>query len=399
MLNPATSPPRTGTLICLAGLSVLSLNMFLPSLAHIAEAFEVSYATVSLAIGGYLAMTAVLQLVIGPLSDRYGRRPLMLIALAVFTAASLGCLLATDFWLFLTFRLIQGIIITGWLVSMAIIRDTSEPQEAASLIGYVTMAMAIAPMVGPMVGGVLGEVFGWRANFVVYVVAGAAILLLSYADVGETNQAPSETLASQALSYPELFTSRRFWGYAVCMAFSTGAFYTFLAGIPLVAENVFNLSTSSLGFAMGSITAGFMTGSFLSGRYSKRFAITTMVLFGRLAACGGLILGLVLWLAGITHLAAVFGPVVMVGLGNGLSMPGCSAGVLSVRPKLAGSASGLAGALTVGGGGALSSLTSWLLTANATVPGLLAMMLFSSAVGLLATLYVMRIDKREAASV
>ena len=107
MLRPATTPPHTATLIMLAGLSVLSLNMFLPSLAHMAEAFRVSYATASLAIGGYLAATGVLQLVIGPLSDRYGRRPIMLIALVLFTAASLGCLLATEFWLFLTFRLTQ----------------------------------------------------------------------------------------------------------------------------------------------------------------------------------------------------------------------------------------------------------------------------------------------------
>lgn len=396
MLKPATSPPHTATLILLAGLSVLSLNMFLPSLAHMAEAFGVSYATASLAIGGYLAATAVLQLVIGPLSDRYGRRPIMLIALVLFTAASLGCLLATEFWLFLTFRLMQGMIIAGWLVSMAIIRDTSEPQEAASLIGYVTMAMAVAPMAGPMVGGFLAEFFGWRANFVVYVVAGALLLAITWANVGETNLARSETFASQARSYPELFASRRFWGYSVCMAFSTGAFYTFLAGIPLVAETVFKLSTSHLGIAMGSITGGFMTGSFLSGRYSKRFALTTMVLAGRIAACGGLTVGLVLWFAGITHLVAVFGAVVMVGLGNGISMPGCSAGVLSVRPKLAGSASGLAGALTVGGGGALSALTSLLLTENATVPGLLAMMLVSSAVGLLAVLYVMWVDRQEA---
>ncbi len=395
MVHAATSPPRVATLIMLAGLSVLSLNMFLPSLSSMSETFQADYAVVSLAIAGYLAMTAMLQLVIGPLSDRFGRRPVLLAGLLIFAAASLGCVLATDIWVFLGFRLAQGVIISGWVISMAIIRDTSEPQEAASLIGYVTMVMAIAPMLGPMIGGVLDELFGWRSNFVVYAAAGAALLAICWADVGETNTSPSETMASQVQSYPELFSSRRFWGYALCMAFSTGAFYAFLAGVPLVAGTIFNLSPSSLGFYMGTITAGFMVGSFLSGRYSKRFALTTMVLCGRIVACTGLIVGLALLFAGIVHVVTLFGAVILVGLGNGLTTPGCSAGVLSVRAKLAGSASGLAGALSVGGGGALSSITSVLLTEGNAAITLLGMMLFCSAMGLLATLYVMHIDRCE----
>ncbi len=398
MQRRAPSAPHTATLIGFAGLSVLSLNMFLPSLTAIAETFEVSYALASLSIAGYLAMTAVLQLVIGPLSDRYGRRPVMLASLLVFSAASLGCILATDIWVFLAFRLLQGVIIAGWVVSMAIIRDTSEPQEAASLIGYVTMAMAVAPMLGPMIGGVLGEAFGWRANFVVYAGAGALLLGLCWADLVETNAEPSETFASQFKSYPELFASRRFWGFALCMMFATGAFYSFLAGIPLVAKTVFNLSPSFLGFYMGTITAGFMTGSFLSGRYAKRFALTTMVLAGRLVASFGMIMGLAFWFAGYTHIFIMIGAVVLVGLGNGLTTPGCSAGVLSVRPKLAGSASGLAGALTVGGGGAISSLTGLIMTESNGPYALLGMMLLCSALGLIATLYVMWVDRREGAA-
>ncbi|MCP5084283.1 MAG: multidrug effflux MFS transporter [Alphaproteobacteria bacterium] len=395
MFNAATSPPRVASLIMLAGLSVLSLNMFLPSLSNMAETFQVDYAVASLAIAGYLAMTAVLQLVIGPLSDRYGRRPVLLAGLLIFSVASFGCVLATNIWAFLAFRLAQGVIISGWVISMAVIRDTSEPREAASLIGYVTMAMAIAPMLGPMVGGVFDELFGWRSSFVFYAVAGTAMLVICWADVGETNTSPSETLASQIQSYPELFSSRRFWGYALCMAFSTGSFYAFLAGVPLVAETIFKLSPSSLGFYMGTITSGFMVGSFLSGRYSRRFALTTIVLAGRVVACTGLIVGLAFLFAGAIHVATLFGAVILVGLGNGLTTPGCSAGVLSVRPKLAGSASGLAGALSVGGGATLSSITSVMLTEGDAALTLLGMMLFCSVMGLLATLYVMRIDRSE----
>ena len=178
--------------------------------------------------------------------------------------------------------------------------EPTTPQRAGEPPLTAPVTMAIAPMLGPMIGGVFDELFGWRSNFMFYAAAGAALLAICWVDAGETNTAPSETMASQIKSYPELFSSRRFWGYAACMAFSTGAFYAFLAGVPLVAGTIFNLSPSSLGFYMGTITSGFMAGSFLSGRYSKRFALTTMVLAGRVVACAGLIVGLVLLLAGFS---------------------------------------------------------------------------------------------------
>ncbi|MCG8695151.1 MAG: MFS transporter, partial [Minwuiales bacterium] len=160
MFYAAASPPMLFTLILLCGSSVLSLNMFLPSLSSMAADFRVDYSVMSLAIAGYLAVTAVLQLIIGPLSDRFGRRPVLLAALAIFTAASLVCAFTTDIRVFLAFRVVQGAIIAGWTLSVAVIRDTAPPQEAASLMGYVSMAMAVAPMLGPVLGGALDTLFG-----------------------------------------------------------------------------------------------------------------------------------------------------------------------------------------------------------------------------------------------
>lgn len=392
----AASPPRMITLVMLTALSVLSLNMFLPSLSNMAAAFQADYALVALSIAGYLAITAVLQLVMGPLSDRFGRRPVLLVGVAVFTLASLVCALTTNIWVFLAFRVLQGTIIAGWAVSLAVIRDTVPPQEAASKIGYVTMAMAVAPMLGPMLGGALDELFGWRASFVVYAGFGAAAFGLCWVDLGETNKTPSETFAKQFQTYPALFRSRRYWGYALCMAFSTGAFYTFLAGAPLVAVTVLGLSPAVLGFYLGTITAGFMLGSFLSGRYAKRFPLTTMMIAGRLVAGAGLAVGLALFLVGVVHPIALFGATVFVGLGNGLTMPSCNAGALSVRPKLAGSAAGLAGALTVGVGALLTSATGAIVTETTGVYALLGMMLFCTLSALAAALTVRAIDRREA---
>ena len=391
----AKSPPRMATLVLLTGLSVLSLNMFLPSLANMAADFRADYALVALSVGGYLGVTAVLMLVMGPLSDRFGRRPVLLLAMTLFSLASLVCALATNVWLFLAFRVLQGAVVSGWALSLAVIRDTAPPQAAASRIGYLTMAMAVAPMLGPTVGGALDELFGWRASFYLFAGLGTAALALCWVDLGETNRSPSQTFGQQARSYPALFRSRRFWGYAVCMAFSTGSFYAFLAGAPLVAVTLLGLSPAALGVGMGSITAGFMLGSFLSGRFAARFRLTTMMILGRTVAGAGLLVGLALFSTGVVHVIAFFGPVVFVGLGNGLTMPSSNAGVLSVRPGLAGSASGLAGALTVGGGALLTTITGVVVTEATGAYALLGMMLACTLAALLAALVVRAIDRRQ----
>jgi len=393
MLSAATSPPRLLTLILLSALSVVSLNMFVASLSNIAEEFQADYALVNLSIAGYAGMTAVLLLIMGPLSDRFGRRPVILTGLLIFILASLGCMLADDIWMFLFFRLLQGAIISGVVLSNAVIRDMVPAKEAASLMGYLAMAWAVAPMLGPMLGGVLDELFGWRASFVAFVAFGVVIFSLCWVDLGETNKAPSATFAKQFQTYPELFQSRRFWGYALCMAFSTGAFYAFLGGVPLVAKAMFGMSAATLGFYMGTITAGFFLGSFLSGRYAKRYPLTTMMIAGRIVACAGLVVGLVLFLTGVVHALSLFGATIFVGVGNGLTMPSSNAGAMSVRPKLAGSASGLSGALTVGGGAVMSLITGALLTEENGAYPLLGMMLFSSLMALAAALYVLRIDR------
>lgn len=395
MPGKAADPPALTTLIVLSGLSVVSLNMFLPSLANIAREFQADYALVNLCIAGYAAVSCVLQLVMGPLSDRFGRRPVILATLLLFLVASLGCLLAANVWVFLAFRLMQAVIAPAYAVSVAIIRDVSADNKAASSIGYVAMTSAIAPMLAPMLGGALDDLFGWRASFWAFLVMGGATSALCWVDLRETNKTPAATFARQVRSYGTLVGSGRFWGYALCMTFSRGAFFVFIGGASLVAVTTFRISAAQLGFYMGTITAGFVLGSFLCGRFSERYGLTTMMLTGGLVACAGLILGILLCLYGVVSLPIYFGACGCVGLGNGLAIPSSNAGVVSVRPEMAGSASGLSAALTVGGGAFLSAITGMVLTEANAAPTLLAMMLLSSAMGLLATLYVTRRDAQE----
>jgi DHA1 family bicyclomycin/chloramphenicol resistance-like MFS transporter len=396
MFPAASAPPMLFTLVLLNGLSAVSLNMFLPSLSNIAADFQAGYGLLaSASIAGYAGMTTVLQLLIGPLSDRVGRRPVILVSLVIFVLASLGCLLARDVWTFLLFRTMQAAIVSGFVLSRVIIRDTEPAQKAASLMGYLSIAWAIVPMLSPMLGGAFDQLFGWRANFWAFLGFGAGVLALCWIDLGETNKIPSDTFTKQFKAFPSLFRSRRFWGYSLCMAFSMGALYAFLAAAPLVATAVFQMSPATLGFYMGSTAAGFILGSFVSGQFAARYRLPTMMVAGRMVAFVGLTVGLGLLLAGIVHEVSLFGSCVFLGFGNGVSMPSSNAGAMSVRPELIGSAAGLSGALTGAGGALTAGITGIILhEANAAFV-LLGMMLLSSTMALLAALFVLWLDRRE----
>lgn len=394
-MRAAKTPPSLITLIFATALSVLSLNMFLPSLARMGEDFQVDYALINLSVAGYLAVSAVLQLIMGPLSDRFGRRPILLISMGIFALASLGCVLAESIWVFLGFRLLQAAVVAGPVLSSASIRDLYTPNEAASKLGYVAMAMALAPMLGPMLGGALDTLFGWRAGFVLYSALGSGMLLLLWADMGETNTNRSATFSAQLKEYPHLFRARRFWGYALCAAFSIGAFFSFITGAPLVAAVWFDLSPALLGLGIGIITGGFMVGNFITGRIAARTQLTTMILIGRVFASIGPLCGLLLFLADQGSVWVFFGSAVFVGFGNGLTNANASAGVMSVRPKLAGSAAGLSGAMIVALGAVLTSMTGAFVTPENGPYLVLGMMFASSFVGLLAVVYVRRVDALE----
>ncbi len=394
-MRAAQTPPTLITLIFATALSVLTLNMFLPSLAHMSEDFGVDYGLMNVSVAGYLCVSGVLQLIVGPLSDRYGRRPVLLIAMAVFVAASIGCVLAESIWAFLSFRMIQAAVVAGPVLSSASIRDRYPPNEAASKLGYVAMAMALAPMLGPMLGGALDMLFGWRAGFVLYSLLGAGVLLLLWADMGETNTNRSSTFAAQMREYPHLFRARRFWGYALCAAFSIGGFFSFITGAPLVAAAWFDLSPAMLGLGIGIITGGFMVGNFVTGRIAKRTQLTTMILFGRVVASVGPFCGLLLFIGNMGSVWVFFGSAICVGFGNGLTNANASAGVMSVRPKLAGSAAGLSGALIVALGAVLTMMTGTFVSPENGPYLVLSMMCGSSFAGLLAVLYVRRLDRTD----
>jgi len=396
MLRAATTPPHIATLVMLTGTSVLTLNMFLPSLGHMAEDFGVDYGLMSFAIGGYLMMTAVTQIVVGPISDRYGRRPVVLVGMVVFFLASLLCAVTRDVHVFLAARMFQSAATTGMALSRAAIRDQYDEREAAAKLALISTLMALAPMMGPMLGGFLDSVFGWRANFWLYSFLGACLFVICWLDAGETHHNRMSSFGAQFRAYPELLRSRRFWGYAVCAALSVGTFHIFVTGAPLVAPAAFGIGTAELGMWMGTITLGFMIGTGISSRISRNYPLTTMVIAGRLTAVVGIGVPCVVLAMGAESKWIFFGAMILSGIGNGLTSPNASAGALSIRPHLAGSASGLSSALIMVVGSIVSTLTGALVTETNGLVLVPALMVAASVLGLAAALYVRRVNRQEA---
>ncbi|MGV8988000.1 MAG: multidrug effflux MFS transporter [Cypionkella sp.] len=384
-LNRQT-PPRLLTLTLLAGLSSLAMNLMLPSLPQMATYFDAPYGLMQLTVSLYLALSAVLQILVGPISDRFGRRPVMLWGLVLFLIATVGTLLATNVMVFLAFRMAQAVISVGMVLSRAVVRDMVDGPRAASMIGYVTMGMSLVPMVGPVIGGALQEAFGWQSNFVMLLVLGLVVTALTWADMGETAVTARRSFADQVRLYPVLLGAPRFWSYCGAAGFASGCFYAFLGGAPFVGAMVFGLSPAAIGAAFALPSIGYAAGNYLAGRFSVRFGMNRMVFVGTLVTTLGMAaLALITW-AGLSGPWVFFGFMAALGLGNGICLPNANAGMLSIRPELAGTASGLGGALVIGGGAALSALAVALLPPGSGEMPLILLMLGSSLASTLAIL-------------
>jgi predicted MFS family arabinose efflux permease len=393
MSSQAQEAPPLSVLIALSALAVLPVNMFVPSLPSIAKDFDVEFAVVNVAIAGYAVATALTHLIAGTLSDRFGRKPVALIAMGIFVAASIGCSLAVDIRMFLLCRLLQGAVIAGYAVSLGSIRDTSDERAVASRIGYVSSAWAVAPMIGPVLGGMLDSRFGWRANFIAFALLGIAGLYLVAFHLPETNRHPSKSVVLQFRGYGELLRSRQFFAHALCMALALGTLYVFLGGAPLVAAQRGDTSGMALGFYMGLVPAGFIIGSYVVGHAGSHRPSNELIFAGRILTCLGLLIGLGLVFAGVTHPLAFFGPCVSIGLGNGLTMPAANARVLSLHPDLAGTASGLAAALTVIGAGIIAFSSGLVIDASNARVAVLGAMLTTSLLSLAVAAFIAHADK------
>lgn len=343
--------PPLAVLVAISALQPFALNVLAPATPGLARALSTDYATIQLTLTLYLVAVAVTQLIVGPVSDRFGRRPCVLAAIALFIV---GCVIgaaADSIEALLLARIVQGMGGgTCFALSRAIVRDTASKNEAASLLGYITMAMVVSPMVAPLVGGFIDARFGWRSIFWAMLALALPVALGAYGFLGETVRrgAQPATLGDMARAFPTLAGNRTFVAYALAVAFTTASFFIFIAGAPYVVVESMGRAPEVYGVFFLINAGGYMAGNFVSGRFGERLGPERLILFGIGFSIASMVISLIaLGLAPWTP-ATFFLPLVINSFGNGLAIPGGMALALSVRPDLAGTAAGITGALQLG---------------------------------------------------
>lgn len=398
-LKPSESqraPPRRPPVLALIAISALSpfaINVVVPSMPAIEQAFSSSYSRVQLILSMFLAAIAISQIFVGPLSDRFGRRPILLIGFTIFVAVSLLAPFAPTIEALIGIRVVQGAAgCVGIALGRAIVRDLFDRSQAASMLGYVTMGLAMAPMVAPTVGGLLQESFGWTAIFWLMAALGAMCLLVTWRLVPETNFRPSAALSFGSLfaDFGQLLRRRDFLLFTASSSLTTGVFFTFLGGAPYVAERILGLRPSVYGLWFALLPLGYALGSFLAARFTERLGVARMILAGSSLAFLAVAALFALHLAGVSGPAALFIPMGFAGMANGLALPSAVSGAVSVRPEIAGAASGLSGAAQIGTGAVLSAIGGAALAASNSALPMFAIMTVAAVLALLVALAISR---------
>jgi MFS transporter, DHA1 family, multidrug resistance protein len=374
-------------LIAMTAIGPLSLNILAPAMPGLIGTFRADAGTVQLTLSLYLLGMAISQLVLGPLSDRFGRRPVMLAGLALTVVASFASLAATSITGLIIWRTCQAFGATcGIVIARAVIRDIYDRERSASMIGWVTMAMVVAPMIAPLIGGALDTAYGWQAIFVLLGLFAAGVLAWTALALPETRAvSTSEGVRRFLRDAGSLLASPAFLGYALVATFNSAMFFTFIGGAPHVVVTIMHRSSAEYGLWFIVLSAVYMAGNFAAGQWSARFGVDVMIRAGVAVTVLGAAVGAA-WvlLDPQGGPAVVFAPQMIIGFASGFMLPNAIAGAVSVRPQAAGTAAGITGFAQMGLGAATSQLIGHLLDGAATALPLALIVLVLCACGLVA---------------
>ena len=346
MLRPG-SRALTTLLAVLTGLGPISMDMYLPSLPAIERILEAPTARVQLTIASYLFGFALGQVIWGPISDRRGRRPVLLAALVLYAVATLVCAAAQSIDTLIAARLLQAIGGSGSIVlARAMVRDLYSGVRAGRELSLMGAISGFAPIAAPMIGGVLQTGFGWRASFIVMAAAGAAAILAVGRLLPETlRQRTTEpiSLAFMAQSYVAVLRQGDFLAYLGILTISFAGLFAWISGAPLILQRLYGLSAVAFGFTFALGAAGYVLGTTIASRLVLRLGIDrTMGLGVILLAAGGVAAAAVV-AAGIGSGIWLVAAMAIYLSGLGLAMPQAIAGALTPFPERAGTASSLMG--------------------------------------------------------
>jgi DHA1 family bicyclomycin/chloramphenicol resistance-like MFS transporter len=340
------SPVFMALLVGMTALAPLSMQIFVPALPAIQRGFGVSTGMAQLALSLSILANAIATLSYGPLSDRFGRRPVVLGGLSLFVVGSLMCTVAPTIGLLILGRIVQAAGgAAGMVIARAIVRDLYDRDRAAAAIAYLTMAMVVAPMLAPSVGAILMGLSDWRAIFVALTVIGILLVWGTQLRLVETRAGGSggSGWGSLLAGGGRLLRSPAFLGYVLQTAFSMSMFFAFVSGAPYFIIDVLGRPALEYGLYFMLVSVGYMSGNFTAARITRRVGIDRMILIGSALSLVGtsLVAGLLLSLPWAPVL--LVGPMMLASYAHGLAMPNGQAGAISVDPALAGTASGVAG--------------------------------------------------------
>jgi DHA1 family bicyclomycin/chloramphenicol resistance-like MFS transporter len=333
-------------LVAITACGTLGMHMIIPALPAIATAFNVSSGTTQLTITLYLVGLAIGQLLYGPISDRFGRRPVLLGGLSLFTVAGVLTAIAPNVWVLIIARILQSIGgCSGLVLGRAIVRDAATMDRAAAQLALLTLVMAMAPAIAPVIGGYATAFIGWRAAFGLLAAIGAATLMLAVLLLPETlgGRGIGRGARSMVYSYVRLLSSRAFCGYAIGGACTTTSFYAFMSASPFIFEYKLHRPPQEIGlyylFLMGGVALGGLSANRLAGRLRPREALRIANLLAIIGASAFTLADILDWITVPTMIA----PVALFMVGAGMASPFAVSGAVSVNPQSIGAASGLYG--------------------------------------------------------
>jgi MFS transporter, DHA1 family, multidrug resistance protein len=360
-VDASTSRIMLLLLVAMTGVAPISLYMLVPALPRLATSFGRDISIAQMTVSLYMVGIACSQIIMGPLSDRFGRRPVLLAGLGLMVLASAACIFAETLPQLIAARFLQALGgATGMVVSRAIIRDLYDRERISSMISLVIAVMMIAQMLSPLTGGLLETVFGWRAIFYVITAASLAISVTIAISLPETRRGRLESGGFRG-DVGSLLTSRAFIGYVLCQVLASQIIFTFAGGGPYIVVTQMGCTAAEYGAWFATTGFAYLIGNLFCARFAPRHSLARLIWFGLALQLTGSLLNLIFGVTGLNQAPSwLFGTQMLVMFANAFVMSNSAAGAISVRPDAAGTASGAMGFLQMGLGSLLSQFGAYL---------------------------------------